>query len=162
MAMIRPRRRLALAALLALMLAAGACRKDDRVDGLVAQIKASQADVAALQRQVADLERRVAALEAPPPAPAAPVAATPPPAAPAADVATCAQVRLDDAAARKIDVIKTLRVVRPDLGLAAAKALVEQAPTIIADKLTAEQAEAIKRAMVESGATVSILPGPCP
>ncbi len=57
---------------------------------------------------------------------------------------------------KKINVIKAVRAVVTDMGLKEAKELVESAPTKIKEAVTKDEAEEIKKAFEEAGATVEI------
>ena len=57
---------------------------------------------------------------------------------------------------KKINVIKEVRGVRPDLGLKEAKDLVEAAPAAVKENISKAEAEEIKKKLEEAGATVSI------
>jgi large subunit ribosomal protein L7/L12 len=57
---------------------------------------------------------------------------------------------------KKINVIKEVRSVRPDLGLKEAKDLVEAAPTNVKENISKQEAEEIKKKLEEAGASVSI------
>ena len=57
---------------------------------------------------------------------------------------------------KKINVIKEVRGVRPDLGLKEAKDLVEGAPQNIKENVSKQEAEEIKKKLEEAGATVQI------
>ena len=57
---------------------------------------------------------------------------------------------------KKINVIKEVRGVRPDLGLKEAKDLVEGAPATLVENVSKQAAEEIKKKLEEAGATVSI------
>ena len=57
---------------------------------------------------------------------------------------------------KKINVIKEVRAVRPDLGLKEAKDLVEGAPQPVKENITKQEAEEIKKKLEEAGATVQI------
>src|ERR1700752_1137958 len=57
---------------------------------------------------------------------------------------------------KKINVIKEVRSVRPDLGLKEAKDLVEAAPANVKEKSSKQEAEEIKKKLEEAGASVSI------
>ena len=89
---------------------------------------------------------------------AAPVAAAAPGAAPAeaAEEKTDFDVELTDAGASKINVIKAVRTVKPGLGLADAKKLVESAPAIILEGASKEDAEKAKAELEKAGAKVTI------
>jgi large subunit ribosomal protein L7/L12 len=57
---------------------------------------------------------------------------------------------------KKINVIKEVRSVRPDLGLKEAKDLVEAAPTNVKENVSKQEAEEVKKKLEEAGASVSI------
>jgi large subunit ribosomal protein L7/L12 len=57
---------------------------------------------------------------------------------------------------KKINVIKEVRGVRPDLGLKEAKDLVEAAPANVKENVSKQEAEEIKKKLEEAGATVQI------
>ena len=57
---------------------------------------------------------------------------------------------------KKINVIKEVRVVRPDLGLKEAKDLVEGAPQNVKENISKQEAEEIKKKLEEAGASVTI------
>ena len=57
---------------------------------------------------------------------------------------------------KKINVIKEVRGVRPDLGLKEAKDLVEGAPQNVKENISKQEAEEIKKKLEEAGASVSI------
>ena len=57
---------------------------------------------------------------------------------------------------KKINVIKEVRSVRPDLGLKEAKDLVEGAPQNVKENISKQEAEEIKKKLEEAGASVSI------
>jgi len=57
---------------------------------------------------------------------------------------------------KKINVIKEVRSVRPDLGLKEAKDLVEAAPAAVKENISKQEAEEIKKKLEEAGATVTI------
>jgi len=57
---------------------------------------------------------------------------------------------------KKINVIKEVRGVRPDLGLKEAKDLVEGAPQNVVENVSKSAAEEIKKKLEEAGATVQI------
>ena len=57
---------------------------------------------------------------------------------------------------KKINVIKEVRGVRPDLGLKEAKDLVEAAPANVKENVSKQEAEEIKKKLEEAGASVSI------
>ena len=57
---------------------------------------------------------------------------------------------------KKINVIKEVRSVRPDLGLKEAKDLVEGAPQNVKENISKQDAEEIKKKLEEAGASVQI------
>ena len=57
---------------------------------------------------------------------------------------------------KKINVIKEVRGVRPDLGLKEAKDLVEAAPTPVKENISKQEAEEIKKQLEDAGASVTI------
>lgn len=89
---------------------------------------------------------------------AAPVAAAAVAAAPAeaAEEKTEFDVELTDAGANKIAVIKAVRTVKPGLGLADAKKLVESAPAVIVEGASKEDADKAKAELEKAGAKVTI------
>lgn len=92
--------------------------------------------------------------------PAAAVAAVAAPAAGdagagAADEKTEFTVTLKDAGAQKVAVIKAVKELT-GLGLGEAKALVDNAPSPIKEKVGKDDAEAAKKALEEAGATVEV------
>ncbi len=88
---------------------------------------------------------------------AAPVAAAGAAApAEAAEEKTEFDVELTDAGANKIAVIKAVRTVKPGLGLADAKKLVESAPTVVVEGASKEDAEKAKAELEKAGAKVTI------
>jgi large subunit ribosomal protein L7/L12 len=91
---------------------------------------------------------------------AAPVAVAAAPGAAAPVVAEEEQteftVMLTAGGDKKINVIKEVRGVRPDLGLKEAKDLVEAAPTPVKENISKQEAEEIKKKLEEAGATVTI------
>jgi large subunit ribosomal protein L7/L12 len=91
--------------------------------------------------------------------PAAAVAAV---AAPAGDAGAAAAdeksewtVTLKDAGAQKVAVIKAVKELT-GLGLGEAKALVDNAPSAIKEKVSKDDAEAAKKALEEAGATAEV------
>lgn len=64
-------------------------------------------------------------------------------------------VTLKDAGAQKVAVIKAVKDVT-GLGLGEAKALVDNAPSAIKEKVSKDEAEAAKKALEEAGATVEV------
>ena len=93
---------------------------------------------------------------------AAPVAVAAAPAAGGAAPAEAAEeqteftVVLTAGGDKKINVIKEVRAVRPDLGLKEAKDLVEGAPQNVKENVSKQEAEDIKKKLEEAGASVSI------
>ena len=92
---------------------------------------------------------------------AAPVAMAAPAAgggapAEAAEEQTEFTVVLVDGGDKKINVIKEVRGVRPDLGLKEAKDLVEGAPQNVVENVSKQVAEEIKKKLEEAGATVQV------
>ncbi|WP_430419295.1 50S ribosomal protein L7/L12 [Phenylobacterium sp.] len=93
---------------------------------------------------------------------AAPVAVAAAPAAGGAAPAEAAEeqteftVVLTAGGDKKINVIKEVRGVRPDLGLKEAKDLVEGAPQNVKENVSKQEAEEIKKKLEEAGATVQI------
>ena len=57
---------------------------------------------------------------------------------------------------KKINVIKEVRGVRPDLGLKEAKDLVEAAPTPVKENISKQEAEEIKKKLEDAGAKVEL------
>ena len=57
---------------------------------------------------------------------------------------------------KKINVIKEVRGVRPDLGLKEAKDLVEGAPQNVKENVSKQEAEEIKKKLEEAGASVQV------
>jgi large subunit ribosomal protein L7/L12 len=91
---------------------------------------------------------------------AAPVAMAAAGAAPAAGAAAAAEqtefdVILTATGAEKIKVIKVVRE-KTGLGLKEAKAVVDEAPKPVKEKVSKEEAEAIKKALEEVGAQVQV------
>ena len=92
---------------------------------------------------------------------AAPAAAAAPAGAAAAPVEAAEEqteftVVLTAGGDKKINVIKEVRGVRPDLGLKEAKDLVEAAPANVKENVSKQEAEEIKKKLEEAGASVSI------
>ncbi|MGZ3404617.1 MAG: 50S ribosomal protein L7/L12 [Phenylobacterium sp.] len=77
-------------------------------------------------------------------------------AAEAAEEQTEFTVMLTAGGDKKINVIKEVRSVRPDLGLKEAKDLVEAAPAPVKENVSKQEAEEIKKKLEEAGASVSI------
>ncbi|MBO6941059.1 MAG: 50S ribosomal protein L7/L12 [Deltaproteobacteria bacterium] len=81
-------------------------------------------------------------------------------AGPAADAAPAEEktefdVELSDAGGQKIKVIKAVREIT-SLGLADAKKLVEEAPKVIKEGISKEEAEEMKKKLEEAGAKVTL------
>jgi large subunit ribosomal protein L7/L12 len=91
-------------------------------------------------------------------APVAMAAAGPAAAAPveAVEEQTEFTVVLTGAGDKKINVIKEVRTVRPDLGLKEAKDLVEAAPQNVKENVSKQEAEDVKAKLEAAGATVTI------
>jgi len=73
----------------------------------------------------------------------------------AADEKTEFTVTLKDAGSQKVAVIKAVKELT-GLGLGEAKALVDNAPSPIKEKVNKDEAEAAKKALEEAGATVEV------
>lgn len=65
-------------------------------------------------------------------------------------------VTLEASDGEKIKIIKALRAVVPNLGLAEAKKMVEEAPSAIAKGVSKDDAQKIKKALEEAGAKVKL------
>jgi len=65
-------------------------------------------------------------------------------------------VMLKDAGAQKVAVIKAVKEAT-GLGLGEAKAIVDEAPKAVKDGVAKEEAEAMKKALEEAGATVELV-----
>ena len=72
-----------------------------------------------------------------------------------ADEKTEFTVTLKDAGAQKVAVIKAVKEIT-GLGLGEAKALVDDAPSAIKEKVSKDDAEAAKKSLEEAGATVEL------
>ena len=77
-------------------------------------------------------------------------------AAPAEEEKTEFDVILKAAGAKKLNVIKIVREVKPGLGLKEAKDLVDNAPSTLAEAITKEAAEELKKKFEEAGAEIEI------
>ena len=99
------------------------------------------------------LEEKWGVSAAAPVAAAAAVAAAP---VEAAEEQTEFTVVLTAGGDKKINVIKEVRGVRPDLGLKEAKDLVEGAPQNVVENVSKAQAEEVAKKLTEAGATVQI------
>lgn len=73
----------------------------------------------------------------------------------AADEQTEFTVTLKDAGAQKVAVIKAVKEAT-GLGLGEAKALVDDVPSAIKEKVSKEEAETLKKALEEAGAAVEL------
>ena len=73
----------------------------------------------------------------------------------AADEKTEFTVTLKDAGAQKVAVIKAVKEIT-GLGLGEAKALVDNAPSPIKEKVSKDEADAAKKALEDAGATVEL------
>ena len=74
----------------------------------------------------------------------------------AAEEQTEFTVVLVDGGDKKINVIKEVRGVRPDLGLKEAKDLVEGAPQNVVENVSKQQADEVAKKLTEAGAKVQI------
>ena len=74
----------------------------------------------------------------------------------AAEEQTEFTVVLTDGGDKKINVIKEVRGVRPDLGLVEAKNLVEGAPQNVVENVSKQVAEEVAKKLTEAGATVQV------
>lgn len=84
-------------------------------------------------------------------------AAAPAAAAPAqAEEKSEYKVTLQDSGSEKIKVIKALRVVVPNLSLSDAKTKVEEAPTVIAEAASKDDAMKMKKELEAAGAKVEL------
>ena len=77
-------------------------------------------------------------------------------AAEAAEEKTEFDVILKEAGAKKLNVIKVVREVKPGLGLKEAKELVDGAPSTLAEGIAQEAAEDMKKKFEEAGAVIEI------
>jgi large subunit ribosomal protein L7/L12 len=77
-------------------------------------------------------------------------------AAPAAEEQTEFTVVLTNGGDKKINVIKEVRAIRPDLGLKEAKDLVEGAPQTVKENVSKAEAADIKKKLEDAGAKVDI------
>ena len=84
---------------------------------------------------------------------AAPAAGAP---AEAAEEKTSFKVTLAAGGPEKIKTIKALRSVKSDLSLSDAKKAVEEAPTVLAEAASKEDADKMKKALEEAGAKVEL------
>ena len=86
---------------------------------------------------------------------AAAVAVAAGPAGPAAEEQSEFNVELTSFGANKVSVIKAVREVT-GLGLKEAKDLVESAPSLIKEAISKDDAEALKKKLEETGATITV------
>jgi large subunit ribosomal protein L7/L12 len=91
---------------------------------------------------------------APAAAAAAPAAAGE--AAPAEDAKSEFTIKLADAGAQKVAVIKAVKEIT-GLGLGESKAIVDSAPATVKEKATKDEAETAKKMLEEAGATVELV-----
>ena len=66
------------------------------------------------------------------------------------------KVVITDAGQQKVQLIKALREIFPDLGLKDAKAMVDQLPKVIKEGLPREEADELKEKLSAAGATVEV------
>jgi len=109
-----------------------------------------------LSELIKELEETFGVSAAAPVALAAPGSAAAGEAAPAVEEQTEFTVVLVDAGAKKIDVIKEVRVIVSGLGLKEAKDLVEGAPQNVKEGVTKEEAEKYKKQLEAVGAKVEL------
>jgi large subunit ribosomal protein L7/L12 len=74
----------------------------------------------------------------------------------AAEEKTEFTVVLKDAGSNKIGAIKAVRTLKPELGLAEAKAFVESAPKPVLENVKKEDADAAKKTLEEAGCVVEV------
>lgn len=124
----------------------------DKVLNLVEEVKALT--VLELSELVKALEEEFGVSAA---APVAAVAAAPAAGGEAAEEAeqTEFDVVLESAGSSKVNVIKVVKEVT-GLGLKEAKGLVDEAPKAVKEKVSKDEAEAIKAKLEEAGATVEV------
>jgi large subunit ribosomal protein L7/L12 len=67
------------------------------------------------------------------------------------------KVNMKSAGDQKIKVIKALRTVFTELGLKEAKDMVDGAPCVVAEAMPTKNAEELKKALEEAGATVELV-----
>ena len=111
--------------------------------------------VVELNQLVKDLEKKFAVQ-----AGAMAAAATGPTATPATEEKTEEKAIVDlvlkSAGKNKINVIKTVRQVKPDIGLKEAKDLVEKAPQVLLKEIDKKEADEAKKKLEEAGASVEL------
>jgi large subunit ribosomal protein L7/L12 len=128
-----------------------ASAKDGKFADLIKQIETMS--VLELSELVKTLEDRFGVSAA---APVAVAGTAPVAAAEAAEEKTMFDVVLANAGAQKIQVIKAVREIKPDLGLKEAKDLVDAAPKELLKGAKKEEAEAAKAKLEAAGATVEL------
>lgn len=114
----------------------------------------SSMSVLELAELVKALETKFGVSAAMPAAAAAPAAAAP--AAAAAEEKSEYKVTLEDSGADKIKVIKALRQVIPTLSLTDAKKATEEAPSVIAEAASKDDAKKMKETLEAAGAKVKL------
>lgn len=67
------------------------------------------------------------------------------------------KVMLKAAGDKKIDIIKALRKIVPNLGMGEAKTMAESAPAVVAETMPKDKALEAKKLLEEAGATVELL-----
>jgi len=77
-------------------------------------------------------------------------------AAPAADAKSEFTIKLADAGAQKVAVIKAVKEIT-GLGLGESKAIVDSAPSTVKEKATKDEAATAKKLLEEAGATVELV-----
>lgn len=122
----------------------------DKVQKLIEEVKALT--VLELSELVKALEEEFGVSAA---APVAVAAAAPTAAAPAAEEKTEFDVVLKSAGDNKIKVVKAVKEIT-ELGLKEAKAIVDEAPKTVKEKVSKEESETIKKKLEELGAQVEI------
>lgn len=125
----------------------------EKVTALVEEVKALT--VLELSELVKELEEEFGVSAAAPVAAAAPAAAAADGGAAGAAEQTEFDVILTSAGAGKINVIKVVKEAT-GLGLKEAKALVDEAPKPIKEKVSKDDAEALKAKLEEAGASVEV------
>ena len=123
----------------------------EKITALIEEVKALT--VLELSELVKALEEEFGVSAAAPAAVA--VAAAPAGDAPAAAEQTEFDVILTNPGQGKINVIKVVKEIT-GLGLKEAKALVDEAPKAVKEKVSADEAESIKAKLVEAGAEVEV------
>jgi len=126
--------------------------ENKKVSGIIEKVE--KLTVMELAELVKALEDKFGVSAAPMAAPAANTA----PAGPveAAEEKTEFDVVIAAAGDQKIQVIKAVRTIRNDLGLADAKKLVESAPATVLEKAKKDDAQEAKQKLVAAGATVEL------